>query len=110
LHTIKTKLIVSYRVDIYTEQNLRDWFEKEYKLALEFISICYKNRIYNINEKGARITCFTRKEVVVPIGIKEIYVGVPENRLSVTIVECISADGRAIPLLVIVPGVIPREC
>jgi hypothetical protein len=42
--------------------------------------------------------------VVVPVGIKKMYVGVPENRLSVTVVESISADGKAIPPLVIVPG------
>lgn len=44
------------------------------------------------------------EEVVVPIGIKEMYVGVPENRLSVTIIKSISADGKAIPPLVIIPS------
>ena len=33
------------------------------------------------------------------------YVGVPENCLSITIVESISADGKAIPPLVIIPSV-----
>ena len=42
--------------------------------------------------------------MIVPIGIKKMYVRVPENRLSVTVVESISADGKAIPPLVIVPG------
>jgi hypothetical protein len=37
------------------------------------------------------------------------YIGVPQNRLSVTIVECISADGKAIPPLVIVPSVMIME-
>jgi hypothetical protein len=40
--------------------------------------------------------------VIVPIGIKEIYVRVPKNRLFVTVVKSISADGKAIPPLVIV--------
>jgi hypothetical protein len=109
LHTIKTKPIASYRVDIYIEQNLCDWFEKEYRLVLEFISIYYGNRIYNINEKKARIACPTREEIVVPINIKEIYMGVLENRLYVIVVEYISADRRAILLLVIVPGVMLIE-
>ena len=40
-----------------------------------------------------------------PVGIKEIYVRVPENRLSVTVMKSISVDGKAIhSLLVIVPG------
>jgi hypothetical protein len=42
--------------------------------------------------------------VIVPIKIKKIYVKVPENRLFVTVVKSISADGKAIPSLVIMPG------
>jgi hypothetical protein len=45
------------------------------------------------------------EEVVVLIRIKEMYTGIPENRPSVTIIECISADGNTIPLVIIVPGV-----
>jgi hypothetical protein len=32
------------------------------------------------------------------------YVRVPENRLSLTVIESISADSKSIPPLVIVPG------
>jgi DDE superfamily endonuclease len=46
------------------------------------------------------------EEVVVPIGIKEIYIGILENRISLIIIECISADSKAIPPVVIVPGII----
>jgi hypothetical protein len=42
--------------------------------------------------------------VIIPKEIKKMYVRVPENRLSVTVVKSISADGKAIPPLVIVPG------
>jgi hypothetical protein len=34
LYTIKTKPIASHRVNMHTEKDLRDWFEKEYKPAL----------------------------------------------------------------------------
>jgi hypothetical protein len=86
LHTIKTKPIASHRVNIHTEKNLCDWFEKEYKPVFEFTGIRTGKRIYNMDEKGARIAVPAGEEVVVPIGIKEMYVGVPENRLSLTIV------------------------
>jgi hypothetical protein len=46
-----------------------------------------------------------REEVVVPIGIKEIYTRIPKNRMSLIIIESISADGKAIPPVVIVPRV-----
>jgi hypothetical protein len=102
---IKTKLIASYRIDIYTKKSLCDWFENEYKPVLEFIGICYGDRIYNIDEKGARIACPTRKEIVILIGIKEIYIGVLQNRLSIIVIECIFADRKVILLLVIIPSV-----
>lgn len=57
-----------------------------------------------MDEKGCRIACPTGEKVIVPIGITEMYVGVPENRLSLTAIECICADGHAIPPVVIVPG------
>jgi hypothetical protein len=34
LHTIKTKPIASHRVDMHTEEDLRNWFETEYRPAL----------------------------------------------------------------------------
>jgi hypothetical protein len=57
-----------------------------------------------MNKKGCCLVCSIRKDVIVPVRIKEIYVGVPENRLFVTVIKSISADGKAILLLVIVPG------
>jgi hypothetical protein len=45
------------------------------------------------------------EEIVVPIRIKEIYTGIPENRLSITIIECISADRNTIPPVIIIPGI-----
>ena len=58
-----------------------------------------------MDEKGAWIACPIGEEVVVLIGIKEMYVGVPENRLSLTIIKSISTDSKAIPPLVIVPSI-----
>jgi hypothetical protein len=104
LHTIKTKPIASHRVDMHTQDNLREWFEQEYRPALEFTGIRSGKYIHNMDEKGARIACPVGEEVVVPIGIKEMYVGIPENRVSLTVIESISADGIAIPPIVIVPG------
>jgi hypothetical protein len=46
------------------------------------------------------------EEVVVLIGIKEIYTGIPENRMSLIVIKSISADGKVIPPVIIMPGVI----
>jgi hypothetical protein len=76
----------------------------KYRPALEATGIKYAKYIYNIDEKGARIACSSRQDVIILIGIKEIYVGIPENRISLTIIKSISANGKAIPLVVIIPG------
>jgi hypothetical protein len=90
---------------MHTEKTLRDWFETEYRPALLQTGIRHGRNIYNMDEKGVRVCMPAGEEVIVPIGIKEIYTGIPENRMSTTVVECISADGKAIPPVIIVKGV-----
>jgi hypothetical protein len=41
---------------------------------------------------------------VVPVGIKEIYVGIPKNHILITVIKCICANRTAIPLVIIVLG------
>ena len=40
LYTIKTKPISRHYIDMYTEKDLREWFEKEYWPVLEYTGIC----------------------------------------------------------------------
>jgi hypothetical protein len=47
-----------------------------------------------------------REEVIVPIRIKEIYTRIPENRISLIIIESISINSKAILPVVIIPEVI----
>jgi hypothetical protein len=95
---------MSHCVNIHTKKDLCDWFKKEYKPALKFTRIKHKKYIYNIDKKGCCIACPSGEKVVVPIRIKKIYVKVPENRLFVTVIKSIFVNGKAIPLLVIVPS------
>ena len=57
-----------------------------------------------MDEKGTRLACPIGQEVVVPVGITEMYVGIPKNRISLTVIECICANGTAIPPVIIVLG------
>ena len=59
-----------------------------------------------MDEKEVRICIPTGEEVVVLIRIKEIYTGIPENHISLIIIKYISADSKAIPPVVIIPGII----
>jgi hypothetical protein len=58
-----------------------------------------------MNEKGTRITCPTGEYIIVPIGIKKIYISIPKNRLSVIVIKSISADSKTIPPIVIIPSI-----
>jgi DDE superfamily endonuclease len=108
LHTIKTKPISSHRVDMHTESDLKEWFEQQYRSALVYTGILDQEQpqdyIHNMDEKGCRIAIPGGQEVVVPININDMYVGIPENRLSLTIIESICANGTADPPVVIIPG------
>jgi hypothetical protein len=104
LHKIKTKPIASQRVDLHKEDDILDWFNNVFRPALERRDIRDGSQLHNMDEKGARLGCPAGEEVIVPTYIKEMYTGIPENRKSLTIIESVSANGRAIPPTVIVPG------
>jgi hypothetical protein len=104
LHKIRTKPIASQRVDLHQEEDIENWFENVFKPALARRDITNGSRIHNMDEKGARLGCPAGEVVIVPVLITEMYTGIPENRKSLTIIESISANGRAIPPVVIVPG------
>ena len=42
---------------------------------------------------------------MVPVGIKEIYIRILENRISLIVIKCIYTNRKAIPLVVIMPGI-----
>jgi hypothetical protein len=96
---IKTK-----RVDIHTLSKLYRWFKDEYHSILKETKINKVRYIYNIDEKGTRITCPAGQEVVVPVSIKEMYIRIPENRILITVIKCICANGTAIPPVIIILG------
>jgi len=61
-------------------------------------------RLHNIDEKGCRLAYPGGQDIVVPLEVQEIYIGIPENRLSVTVIETIRANRQCLtPLVVIMP-------
>jgi hypothetical protein len=98
---IKIKPIASHRVDIHTSSKLRRWFKDEYRLVLKYTKINKARYIYNMDKKGTRLVCPARQEIVVPVGIIEMYVRIPKNRISITVIKYIYANGIAIPPVII---------
>lgn len=102
--TIKTKPIAHARLESHTEEDVKAWFLKYCDTLAEYKITTGKN-VINMDESGARIGCPSGVNVVVPVGVKELYTSSPENRRSVTIIETIIADGRAPPPpFIITPG------
>jgi hypothetical protein len=67
--------------------------------------IYYRRFIYNINKKGARVCIFIGEEIIVLIRIKEIYIGILENCLSVIIIEYIFVNRNIILFAIIIPSI-----
>lgn len=72
---------------------MEEWFRK-FREKIKLRGIHHGKDVYNFDETNARLGCPGGQEVVVLTYIKELYAVSPENRRSVTVVECISADGR----------------
>jgi hypothetical protein len=59
-----------------------------------------------MDKKKARVIYPSGQEVMVPIRIKEIYIRIPENYISLIIIKNISIDRKSILLVVIILGVL----
>ncbi|RFU30219.1 hypothetical protein B7463_g6116, partial [Scytalidium lignicola] len=103
LHKIKTKPIARNRITAQDHEDVKEWFHN-YKITLKKYNI-QRQDLYNFDESGFRIGCPKGVEVLVPIEVTELYSLSPENRRSVTLIETISANGKApIPPVIIVQG------
>ncbi len=104
LHTIKTKPIAHARLELHTEQDVKNWF-KDYQETLTEYKITKGKQVLNMDESGARVGCPGGENIVVPVDVKELYTASPENRKSVTVIETVIADGRKpLPPFIIAPG------
>ena len=124
LKTTLSRSIELARVKDITANMVRDWFEK-FQAALEEHQITMEN-VYNMDETGATdnadstnigfaIGTGQTSFVVVDSRLRRKYQAEPGRQEWVTVLECNSPDGNAIPPLVIFKGEnlslswIPRE-
>jgi hypothetical protein len=57
-----------------------------------------------MDKKGTRLVCPARQKIVVLVGITEIYIGIPENYISIIVIEYIYTNRTTIPPVIIAPG------
>lgn len=66
-------------------------------------------QIWNMDETGFRVGIPGVERVIVPRAVKQLYTPSPENRISITIIEAVSAAGQTIAPVLVVPGKIHME-
>ena len=57
-----------------------------------------------MDETGFRIGIPGGERVIVPCSVKQLYTPSPENRISITVIEAISAGGQTIAPVLVVSG------
>ena len=62
-----------------------------------------------MDETGFRIGIPGGERVIVPRAANELYTPSPENRTSITILEAVSAVGKVIPPVLVIPGKIHMD-
>jgi hypothetical protein len=104
LHRIKTKPIAVIRYSAAQESDVQRWFVN-YRNILQELNILRPRNVWNFDEAGFRVDCMQKGDILVPADICEFYSISPENRKSLTIIECINAAGhKPIPPVLIIQG------
>ena len=82
-----------------------DYFTK-LDTTLEQLNLLTRpDRIYDMDEKGCRLTLHHQQKVVSAKGRKRVHVVAPEHAENVTIVACANAVGNCVPPMIIFKGV-----
>ncbi|KAJ8931988.1 hypothetical protein NQ314_015034 [Rhamnusium bicolor] len=83
---------------------VNDYFEKLKEVLLELDLMNSPERIYNVDEKGCRLSLHHQQSVLARKGAKRVHLVAPEHGENVTIVSCGNAGGNSIPLTMLFKG------
>ncbi|CAB3259083.1 unnamed protein product [Arctia plantaginis] len=79
-------------------------FQSIRKLYDELDILRHPERLYNMDEKGCRITVHKQHTVLAEKGSKRVHLIAPEHAENVTIAMCVNAIGTTIPAMIIFKG------
>ena len=80
-----------------------NWFDLM-RVQLEETGVMQEN-VYNMDETGVMLSVLGSSKYLVSAEMQKTHRGAGSKRTLITAVECISADGRSLPPLIIFPGV-----
>ena len=86
-----------------TYPKIVDWFDLM-RVQLEEPRLLQEN-VYNMDETGVLLSVLGSSRYLVSSEMQKTHRGTGSQRTLITAVECISADGRSLPPLIIFPGV-----
>ncbi|XP_063245200.1 uncharacterized protein LOC134546350 [Bacillus rossius redtenbacheri] len=81
-----------------------DYFVKLREILEAHNLVGHPEKIYNIDEKGCRLTLHKQQQVYGRKGNKRVHLVAPEHAQNVTIVACGNAIGQAIPPMILFKG------
>lgn len=84
---------------------VKQHFEEVKKLYQELDIIAHPERLYNMDEKGCRITVHKQNIVLAGKGNIRLRLVAPDHAENVTIAKCVNAVGSAIPPMIIFKGI-----
>jgi DDE superfamily endonuclease/Tc5 transposase DNA-binding domain len=102
LQTIPGRTIEGSRVKESSEEKLTRWFN-EFKRVIDEYKVDPKN-IYNMDETGFSIGTMQASVIIINKAIRTQFQAAPGRQEWVSIVECVSMDGRAISPMTIYKG------
>jgi hypothetical protein len=106
-HFITTKPIALQRTRAQDEPTITKWFKEHLEFVQEYN--IEPESIWNMDETGFRIGIPGGEKVMVPRAVNALYTPSPENRTSITILETVSAVGKVIAPVLVIPGKIHMD-
>src|ERR1700712_451795 len=94
---LRAKTLAAERKAVHQREEIQTHFY-DFKAVLEEFGIL-KDNVWNFDEVGFRIGVLLRRMVIVPADVKAVYIADPDNRESLTSLECVSAAGKSIESL-----------
>lgn len=105
----KPQLMNPARAQKMNKPIVKHHFEEVKKLYEELDIIAHPERLYNMDEKGCRITVHKQTVVLAEKGNTRVHLVAPEHAENVTIAMCVNAVGIAIPPMIIFKGIRHRS-
>lgn len=100
----KAQLLNPARAQKMNKTVVNDYFTKLKQIMIEKCFINKPHLIFNMDEKGCRLTLHHQQRVLARKGERRVHIIAPEHAENVTVVACGSAIGQAIPPMVLFKG------